>query len=156
MGTQVDDFAVLLSDATVFQLQAQTHKDHESMRLLGTALMLNGIAMEICGSSRPASGSEHLLSHALDLTSVKQTLHGFQVGISTYIMSLLQAQGTERIVQLFDSTGFWNVFKDEPLSREDWIRAFAIALTAKQDFIRSFLRKISLPISNASSGKTDG
>ncbi len=133
-GTQVDDFAALLSDATVFQLQSQSQKDHESIRLLGTALMLNGIAMEICGSSRPASGSEHLLSHALDLTSPKPRLHGLQVGIATYIMSHLQGQGTERIVELFDSTRFWNAFDEAPLSRSEWIRAFEIAPTVKQDF----------------------
>jgi len=32
------------------------------MTLLGTALLLNGISMSICGSSRPASGSEHRLN----------------------------------------------------------------------------------------------
>lgn len=133
-GTQVDDFAALLSDATVFQLQSLQQKDHESIRLLGTALMLNGIAMEICGSSRPASGSEHLLSHALDLTAAKPNLHGLQVGIASYIMSQLQQQGTHRIVELFDSTGFWQAFNHAPLSREEWIRAFAISTTIKQDF----------------------
>lgn len=133
-GTQVDDFAALLSDATVFQLQSRTVKDHESVRLLGTALMLNGIAMEICGSSRPASGSEHLLSHALDLTAPKPRLHGLQVGIATYIMSCLQNQGTERIVQLFNATGFWRAFDNDPLSIDEWTRAFAVAPTVKQDF----------------------
>jgi glycerol-1-phosphate dehydrogenase [NAD(P)+] len=133
-GAQIDDFAALLSDSTVFQLQSRTVKDIESVRLLGTALMLNGIAMEICGSSRPASGSEHLLSHALDLTSKKPRLHGLQVGIAAYIMSRLQGQGTERIVQLFDSTKFWDAFTDEPLLREDWLRAFAAAPAVKQDF----------------------
>jgi len=134
MGTQVDDFAALLSDATVFQLMAQTKKDHDSMKLLGTALMLNGIAMEICGSSRPASGSEHLLSHALDLTATKPRLHGLQVGVATYIMSILQGQGTDHIVQLFDATGFWHAFDNDPLSIDEWTRAFAIAPTVKQDF----------------------
>jgi glycerol-1-phosphate dehydrogenase [NAD(P)+] len=133
-GTQVDDFAALLSDATVFQLLSQPEKNHESIRLLGTALMLNGIAMEICGSSRPASGSEHLLSHALDLTAPKPRPHGLQVGVATYIMSLLQGQGTDRIVELFDATDFWSAFADAPLLRSEWIRAFEIAPTVKQDF----------------------
>jgi glycerol-1-phosphate dehydrogenase [NAD(P)+] len=133
-GTQIDDFSALLSDSTVFQLQSRTVKDHESVRLLGTALMLNGIAMEVCGSSRPASGSEHLLSHALDLTAKTPRLHGLQVGIAAYLMSRLQGQGTKRLVQLFDSTRFWDAFKDEPLSREEWLCAFAAAPTVKQNF----------------------
>ena len=65
-GEPVNDFAALLSDATVYQFLAQPSFDLDGARLLGTALLFNGIAMEICGSSRPASGSEHLISHALD------------------------------------------------------------------------------------------
>lgn len=133
-GTQVDDLAALLSDATVFQLMAKPDHDLEGIRLLGTALMLNGIAMEICGSSRPASGSEHLVSHALDLISKKPRLHGLQVGVATYIVSQLQKQGTDRIAGLFDATGFWSAFEGDPLSREEWIEAFRVAPTIKQDF----------------------
>lgn len=129
-----DDFAALLSDATVFQLMAKPEHDLEGVRLLGTALMLNGIAMEICGSSRPASGSEHLISHALDRVSKKPRLHGLQVGMATYIVSQLQGQGTQRIAKLFDSTGFWNAIKEDPFSRKEWIEAFKLAPSIKSDY----------------------
>ena len=69
--------------------------------------MLNGIAMEMCGSSRPASGSEHLISHALDADSTRPRLHGLQVGVATYLVSILQGQNTERKAALFDATEFW-------------------------------------------------
>ncbi|MFZ4775639.1 MAG: iron-containing alcohol dehydrogenase, partial [Terrimicrobiaceae bacterium] len=65
VGTPIDDFAALLSDASVYQFLGHATRDLEGMKLLGSALLLNGIAMGICGSSRPASGSEHLVSHAL-------------------------------------------------------------------------------------------
>ncbi|MDD4527831.1 MAG: iron-containing alcohol dehydrogenase family protein [Candidatus Margulisbacteria bacterium] len=133
-GTFVDDFAALLSDATVFQLMSRKEKDLESIQLLGTALMLNGIAMEICGSSRPASGSEHLLSHALDIVSKKPRLHGIQVGVAAYIMSILQQQGTEHINKLFQKTGFWQAFDEEKLLKSEWISAFELAPTIKDDF----------------------
>jgi glycerol-1-phosphate dehydrogenase [NAD(P)+] len=133
-GTQVDDFAALLSDATVFQLMAKPDHDLEGMRLLGTALMLNGIAMEICGSSRPASGSEHLISHALDLVSAKPHLHGLQVGVATYMISQLQERGADRIAALFDATGFWDIIRENPFSRKEWIEAIKIAPTVKPDF----------------------
>ena len=68
-GEPVDDFAALLSDGSIHAYLSHPAFDLEGIRLLATALMLNGIAMEICGSSRPASGSEHLISHALDATS---------------------------------------------------------------------------------------
>ena len=133
-GTQVDDFAALLSDATVFQLMAKPDHDLEGMRLLGTALMLNGIAMEICGSSRPASGSEHLISHALDLVSARPHLHGLQVGVATYMISQLQGRGMERISSLFDATGFWDAIRQDPFSRKEWIEAIRIAPGVKPDF----------------------
>ncbi|NTV29866.1 MAG: iron-containing alcohol dehydrogenase family protein [Candidatus Omnitrophica bacterium] len=133
-GTPVDDLAALLSDATVFQLMAKPDHDLEGIRLLATALMLNGIAMEICGSSRPASGSEHLISHALDLTSSRPRLHGLQVGVATYIISQLQGQGADRIAGLFDATGFWSAFAGDPLDRREWTAAFRLAPTIKADF----------------------
>src|SRR5262249_20469593 len=77
-GEPVDDFAALMSDGTIYSYMAHPEFDLEGIRLLATALMLNGIAMEICGSSRPASGSEHLISHALDATSARPRLHGLQ------------------------------------------------------------------------------
>ncbi len=133
-GTQVDDFAALLSDATVFQLMAKPDHDLEGMRLLGTALMLNGIAMEICGSSRPASGSEHLISHALDLVSKKPRLHGLQVGVATYMLSQVQGRGSERIAALFDATGFWDAIRQDPFLRAEWVEAIRLAPSVKDDF----------------------
>ncbi|MBF0594626.1 MAG: iron-containing alcohol dehydrogenase family protein [Candidatus Omnitrophica bacterium] len=133
-GTQVDDFAALLSDATVFQLMARPERDLEGMRLLATALMLNGIAMGICGSSRPASGSEHLISHALDLIGRKPRLHGLQVGVATYMVSQLQGRGTERIAALFDTTGFWQAIRQDPFIKAEWLRAFEMAPAIKNDF----------------------
>ncbi|MEI8011684.1 MAG: iron-containing alcohol dehydrogenase family protein [Candidatus Omnitrophota bacterium] len=133
-GTQVDDFAALLSDATVFQLMAKPDHDLEGMRLLATALMLNGIAMEICGSSRPASGSEHLISHALDLLSERPRLHGLQVGVATYMVSQLQGKGTDRIAALLEATGFFDGLREDPFSRKEWKAAFRAAPTVKSDF----------------------
>ena len=58
----------------------------EGVRLVAKALMGSGVAMSIAGSSRPASGSEHLFSHALDSISPGVALHGEQVGIGTIMM----------------------------------------------------------------------
>src|SRR5262249_52621371 len=79
-GVPVNDLAALMSDASVFQFMANPVSDEQGIRLLATALMLNGVAMEIAGSSRPASGSEHLISHALDMWGASQRLHGLQTG----------------------------------------------------------------------------
>jgi glycerol-1-phosphate dehydrogenase [NAD(P)+] len=64
--------------------------DHEtSARLVVKALVSNGVAMSIAGSSRPASGSEHMFSHALDKIAPKPALHGEQCGVGTIMMMYL-------------------------------------------------------------------
>jgi glycerol-1-phosphate dehydrogenase [NAD(P)+] len=133
-GEAVNDFAALLSDATVYQFLAQPSFDLEGARLLGTALMLNGIAMEVCGSSRPASGSEHLISHALDAISKRPRLHGLQVGVATYLVSRLQRNQTERISSLFDRTGFWTEIASDPFILSEWKEALRLAPSIKDDF----------------------
>lgn len=129
-----NDFAALLSDATVSQFMSRPVKDLEGIRLLGTSLMLNGIAMEVCNSSRPASGSEHLISHALDRISARPRIHGLQVGVATYIISKLQGHNSDIISQLFEECGFWDAIKSDPFSRSEWLEAVRLAPSIKKGF----------------------
>jgi glycerol-1-phosphate dehydrogenase [NAD(P)+] len=130
----VDDFAALLSDGSIHAFLSHPRFDLKGIRLLATALLLNGIAMEICGSSRPASGSEHLISHALDALSARPRLHGLQVGIAAYIVSVLQGVNVERIAGLFDETGFWNAIAEDPFSRSEWLEAVRAAPSVKEGY----------------------
>ncbi len=133
-GEPVNDFAALLSDATVFQLAARPVRDLEGTRLLATALLLNGVAMSIAGTSRPASGSEHLISHALDELSARPRLHGLQVGVATYVCAHLQGRGAERVAAILDGTGFFDAVARDPFSRAEWMRAVERAPHVKRDF----------------------
>jgi len=60
---------------------------------LGTALVLSGVAMVVAGSSSPASGGEHLLSHLWDMENLvagrETRLHGAQVGVTSCITAAL-------------------------------------------------------------------
>lgn len=134
-GEIVDDFAALLSDATVYQFAARPARDDDGIRVLGTALMLNGIAMEIAGSSRPASGAEHLISHALDRISARPRLHGLQVGCAAYLMAHLQG-GThaELIGGILDGAGFWDHLRHDPFPLAEWRAAFALAPSIKPGY----------------------
>jgi glycerol-1-phosphate dehydrogenase [NAD(P)+] len=134
VGEPIDDFALLLSESSVHALLSRPRFDLEGIRLLATALLFDGIAMQLCGSSRPASGSEHLISHALDAISERPRLHGLQVGVAAYLVSLLQGSETERIGALFDATGFWDAVAGDPFSRAEWLEAVRLAPTIKQNF----------------------
>lgn len=133
-GDPVDDFAALLSDGSIHSYLSHPALDLEGIRLLATALLLNGIAMENCGSSRPASGSEHLISHALDALSERPRLHGLQVGVATYLVSLLQGQNADCIAGVFDATGFWDAVAADPFSRPEWLAAVRAAPAVKENF----------------------
>lgn len=134
-GVPINDMAALMSDASVFQFMAHPTSDEQGIQLLATALMLNGVAMEIAGSSRPASGSEHLISHALDMAGARQRLHGLQTGTAAYLVSTLQ-EGShhERIGELFARTGFWESVKKQPFSKEEWRIAVERAPSVKENF----------------------
>ncbi len=59
----------------------------EAIEALFNGLTLSGIAMQMAGSSRPASCTEHLYNHILDMThhryQGKLQSHGFQVAVGT-------------------------------------------------------------------------
>ncbi|MFQ6128485.1 MAG: NAD(P)-dependent glycerol-1-phosphate dehydrogenase [Thermoplasmata archaeon] len=69
----------------------------ESAWFVAKALVSSGVAMSIAGSSRPASGSEHKFSHALDMIAEKPGLHGEQCGMGTIMMMYLHGGDWERI-----------------------------------------------------------
>lgn len=144
-GEPVDDFAALLSDGSIHAFQNHARFDLTGIQLLATSLMLNGIAMEICGSSRPASGSEHLISHALDAISVRPRLHGLQVGVATYLVSILQGMNTDRIAGLFNATGFWTAITADPFSRSEWLEAVRIAPSIKENYFTILSRPDIMP-----------
>jgi glycerol-1-phosphate dehydrogenase [NAD(P)+] len=58
----------------------------ESHERLAHGLLLSGLAMATAGTSRPCSGSEHLISHALDAQlGPRSALHGEQVALGCLI-----------------------------------------------------------------------
>lgn len=132
-GEPVDDLAALLSTATVYQFIARPARDLEGIRLLATALMLNGISMAMCGSSRPASGAEHLISHALDDLASQPAPHGLQVGVAAYIVSRLQRENSEVIAAVLDKTDFWRGVQQRRFSRSEWLEAVDRAPSIKPD-----------------------
>lgn len=130
----VDDFAAMISKKSVnsfVRTEFKEIKDDLFLKELVDSLTMNGIAMEIAGDSSPASGSEHLISHALDKFLEKPQLHGIQVGIATYIISKVQNHRFERIKKVLLETGFFDYTKTLELKKEDYKKAVDIAPSIK-------------------------
>ena len=79
--------------------------NEEGVRKVVKGLISGGVAMSIAGSSRPASGAEHLFSHALDSIAPKPALHGEQVGVGTIIMAYLHGLKWERVRETLKRVG---------------------------------------------------
>ncbi len=92
-GEYFGEYAASLSNmaAEIIIKNAQLIKEfnEQSIRLVLEALISSGVAMSIAGSSRPASGSEHLFSHSIDLLTENTALHGEKCGVGTIIAMYL-------------------------------------------------------------------
>jgi glycerol-1-phosphate dehydrogenase [NAD(P)+] len=86
-------------------------------------LILSGIAMEMAGSSRPASGPEHLISHALDVILERPHPHGLQVAVATIAAGLLRGGDERSLVPFYRLVGLPVVPGDLGIPIDDFIAA---------------------------------
>jgi len=67
--------------------------DPKAYEALAQAIVLSGVSMVVAGSSSPASGGEHLLSHLWDMEATvlgrPLRLHGAQVGVASIISAAI-------------------------------------------------------------------
>lgn len=80
-------------DAVVSSAKKVKDRDPGTIKSIMEGLVLSGIAMSYAGNSRPASGSEHHLSHYWEMMFLFQNrapvLHGTKVGIGTIVAARL-------------------------------------------------------------------
>jgi glycerol-1-phosphate dehydrogenase [NAD(P)+] len=91
-GEPVDGLAVTLSrvGAEAVLSHPGDLSDDDFVTLLAEALITSGLAMAVCGSSRPCSGGCHEISHAIDLTVGERALHAEQVGVGALFCTFLR------------------------------------------------------------------
>jgi glycerol-1-phosphate dehydrogenase [NAD(P)+] len=94
-NAEYSEYAGALSEMTASMLvdSADSIKQglEESSWIVVKALVSSGVAMSIAGSSRPASGAEHLFSHQLDRIAPGEALHGHQVGVGAIMTEYLHS-----------------------------------------------------------------
>lgn len=133
-ASELNDFAVMIAKKAVnsfVRTPYESIKDEIFLKELLDSLSMSGIANEIAGSSAPTSGSEHLISHALDKILDVPQLHGIQVGVATYIMSIVHDHRYKRVNTVLTQTGFWDYVAKLGMKKEDFIRAIDLAPSIK-------------------------
>ncbi|NLE13476.1 MAG: sn-glycerol-1-phosphate dehydrogenase [Clostridiales bacterium] len=77
-----------------------TSSDEETAGLVMESLVFTGIAMKLADSVRPASGTEHIISHFWEIKKLEQGLlsdfHGKKVGVATVISNRIYHWLAER------------------------------------------------------------
>lgn len=107
----MDDFAASISYSAA-QLVYETCRgtkielsDEDFLSRLTHGLILSGIAMNIAGSSRPCSGSEHEISHAIDALYPGVSMHGLQVAFGTLLTTQLRGESIDHLLDFYQSVG---------------------------------------------------
>ena len=92
LGEKIDDFAASLAYSSADLIYGNFGQEmkidltsEKFLKTLVNGLVLSGIAMNIARSSRPCSGAEHEISHALDKLYPGTAMHGQQVALGTLI-----------------------------------------------------------------------
>lgn len=132
--TEINDCSYMIAKKAVnsfVRTPFQTIQDDLFLKELLDSLAMSGIANEIAGNSAPTSGSEHLISHALDKKSDTPQLHGIQVGIATYLMSLVQNHRFQRVHTILMDTGFFDYVETLNLNVNEYLEAIDLAPTIK-------------------------
>lgn len=132
----LNDFAAMISRKALnsfVRTPFETIHDDLFIKELVDSLTLSGLSNVVAGSSKPASGSEHLISHALDSFLERPEQHGIQVGIATYIMACVQNHRYKRVDEVFEKTGFWSYVETLTFRREDYEKAIDLAPSIKEE-----------------------
>jgi glycerol-1-phosphate dehydrogenase [NAD(P)+] len=91
-GEKVDGLAVTLAriGAEAVLNHPGDMSDDAFVSLLAEGLITSGLAMAVCGSTRPCSGGCHEISHAIDTTLGGRALHAEQVGVGALFCTHLR------------------------------------------------------------------
>jgi len=134
----VDDYALSLAEAGPARLLDQKCtriKNPDFLMRLTEGLAQSGLAMGIAGSSQPASGSEHKISHSLDqLAPRDRNLHGEQVGIAAvFTMAIQENRYLTKVRSFYRRIDFPVKLRYLGLTPEIFCRIVAYALRIRPD-----------------------
>ena len=119
-------------------------QDMDAYEAVTYGLLMSGLAMQMLGTSRPASGGEHHVSHFIEvgpaiLNATSSALHGEKVGVGTVLISAEY----QRLAAIEDLAPY--ILPFEPLSDERLLSVFGEALfeACKKENASDCLSKVS-------------
>lgn len=117
----------LMSAKIVMENSSEFAKKGLDARVIVEGLISAGVASCIAGSSRPCSGAEHLVSHALDKLAPGIGLHGEKCGLGSIMIAKLQGQDWKKIIKTLKDVGAPTTAKQIGLKPDVIVKALMIA-----------------------------
>ena len=118
-------------------IHVANRSDH-GIRTVIKALGGSGVAVNVAGSSRPASGSEHLISHYIELMGSERSdskllgiPHGAKCGLATILMMFLHGKDWKKIKTLLNLVGAPTNVKSLGIDRDILLEALINAHTIR-------------------------
>ena len=110
-------------------------KDENLIKDLFNGLIMSAVAMIIAKTSRPASGAEHNISHALDRLGVVK-LHGIQVGYATLFTLYLHKNNRflTDILKFYKFIEFPISIQELNLNKESLLKAIKLAPNIRERY----------------------
>ena len=130
-GERIDGLAVAMARtaAQAVLLQPGPERSDQFLTVLAEALILSGMAMAVAGSSRPSSGGDHEIMHAIDQLYPGTASHGELAGLGALFCAYLREDAGQfaAISECLSRHGLPRSPGDVGLSRSDFARAVAHA-----------------------------
>jgi glycerol-1-phosphate dehydrogenase [NAD(P)+] len=136
-GEPVDGLAVTFARTAAEALvhRADSIESEEFLTSLAEGLVLSGMAMAAAGSSRPSSGADHEILHAVDRLFPGTANHGELAGVGALFSAFLR--GNDRLAELLDGClrrhGLPRLPADLGLTDEQFAEAVAYAPRTRPD-----------------------
>jgi glycerol-1-phosphate dehydrogenase [NAD(P)+] len=130
-GEPLDGLAAAMSRSAAHAVLGQpgTAREEEFLTVLAEALVLSGLAMSVAGSSRPCSGGDHEIMHAIDQLSPGTASHGELAGVGALFCAYLRGDDGQAalIAACLRSHDLPRTPADLGMSQGDFAKAVAMA-----------------------------
>jgi glycerol-1-phosphate dehydrogenase [NAD(P)+] len=130
-GETVDGLAVAMARSAAHAVlhQPGSARSDEFLTVLAEALILSGMAMAVAGSSRPASGADHEIMHAIDHLYPGTASHGELAGMGAVFCAYLREDAVQAklLLDCLERHGLPRSYADVGLSAAEFTKAVAYA-----------------------------
>ncbi|MEM3341581.1 MAG: iron-containing alcohol dehydrogenase family protein [Thermoplasmata archaeon] len=130
-GIRMDNFARIIAYQaanTLLHTHPRSYESPEFLTALVDGLIMSGVSMGIAGNSMPASGAEHIISHALDRIFPGKFMHGLQVALALPFTFGLRGEDPSVLNDFYKELRLPRRPEDMGISKEKFIEAALMAI----------------------------